>query len=366
MVDPVFPIEGVIRRYEWGSRTAIQELLGLEPDGRPAAELWFGAHAGDPSPALGTTLDQLISADADALLGAAVVQQWGERLPFLLKVLAAETALSMQVHPNRAQARVGYEAEEAARPSVRSYTDPNPKPELLCALTSFEALCGFRPVVETLAVLDDLAVPELGFLADTLRQPDGLRAAFTALLRHDDPAALAAAAAAHATEDGPLRAMWIAAHDFPGDIGVVLTLLLNYVRLAPGEAIYLAAGNVHSYLRGMGVEIMANSDNVLRCGLTPKHVDVSELLKITDFTELAEPRWPARDGVFRVPVPEFALRPVHDVAELGGEGPRIVLCTEGTASVGELVIGAGHAALVVAGEPVTVRTDGAAFVASIG
>jgi mannose-6-phosphate isomerase len=366
MVDPIFPIEGVIRPYEWGSRSAIQQLLDLEPDGRPAAELWFGAHSGDPSPALGTTLDRLISADAEALLGPTVVQQWGERLPFLLKVLAAESSLSMQVHPNREQARAGYEAEEAAQPSVRNYADPNPKPELLCALTSFEAVCGFRPVVETLSVLDDLAVPELAFLTDILRRPDGLRAAFTALLRHDDPAALAEAVAARATEDGPLRATWIAAHDFPGDIGVVLTLLLNYVRLAPGEAIYLAAGNVHSYLRGMGVEIMANSDNVLRCGLTPKHIDVAELLKVTDFSELADPRWRARDGVFRVPVPEFALRPVDDVAEVGGEGPRVVLCTQGTTSVGELVIGPGHAAFVVAGEPVTVRTDGAAFIASIG
>ncbi|HZZ97531.1 MAG TPA: mannose-6-phosphate isomerase, class I [Jatrophihabitantaceae bacterium] len=366
MVDPIFPIEGAIRPYEWGSRSAIQQLLGLEPDGRPAAELWFGAHAGDPSPALGTTLDRLISAHAEALLGAAVVAHWGERLPFLLKVLAADKALSMQVHPNREQARAGYDAEEAAQPSVRNYADPNPKPELLCALTPFEALCGFRPVAETLAVLDDLAVTELAFLADTLRQPDGLRSAFTILLRHDDPATLAAAVAARATADGPLRATWIAAHDFPGDIGVVLTLLLNYVRLDPGEAIYLAAGNVHSYLRGMGVEIMANSDNVLRCGLTPKHIDVSELLKITDFTELAEPRWPAHDGVFRVPVPEFALRPVHGVAEVGGEGPRIVLCTQGTASVGELAIGPGHAAFLAAGEAVAVRTDGMAFVASIG
>jgi mannose-6-phosphate isomerase len=373
MVDPAFALEGVIRRYDWGSRSAIQQLLGTEPDGRPLAELWFGAHTGDPSPALGGTLDQVIDADPEGLLGPAVIRQHGSRLPFLLKVLAADKALSIQVHPNRKQARAGFEAEEAAGIPIdaphRNYADPNHKPELLCALTRFEALCGFRPVAETVARLDDLAIPELAFVADHLRQPDGLRAAFTALLTHTDPNSLAHAVARRADEHGPLRPAWLAAQDFPGDIGVVLTLLLNYVRLDPGEAIYLGAGNVHAYLRGMGVEIMANSDNVLRCGLTPKHIDVDELLKITDFAELAEPRWRAEEGVFAVPVDDFRLREltVADAVELEGTGPRIVLCVDGTVAVGDVELMPGHAAFVSAtAHGCTIRGAGQAFVASPG
>jgi mannose-6-phosphate isomerase len=374
MVETVFEIGGTIRRYEWGSHTVIQNLLGHEPDGRPAAELWFGAHPGDPSPALGRTLSELLDADPDGLLGPDVVGRFGPRLPYLLKVLAADKALSIQVHPNAEQARTGYAAEEAAGvprdAPQRNYADPHHKPELLCALTPFEALCGFRPVAETLDLLAGLAIPELGFLAELLRGPDGLRAAFTALLTHDDPAPLVAAVTARATPDGPLRAAGLAAADFPGDVGVVLTLLLNYVRLEPGQAIFLGAGNVHAYLRGAGVEIMANSDNVLRCGLTPKHVDVPELLKITDFAELAEPRWPARGGRFEVPVADFVLTELTVPAQAGASvvdpGPQVVLCSAGVLDVGGIELRPGHAAFVAPGTAVEVRGAGHGFVAGTG
>jgi mannose-6-phosphate isomerase len=364
MVDRVFPIEGVIRRYDWGSHTAIQEILGQAVDGRPAAELWFGAHAGDPSPAAGSTLDRLVTDDPVGLLGEDTVAAFGARLPFLLKVLAAETALSIQVHPTLEQARAGFAAEQSSDAPVRNYTDPNHKPELFCALRPAEVLCGFRPVGETLAVVDD--IPELALVADELRRPDGLRRAFTALLTHDDPAPLAAAVAARATEDGPLRPAWLAAQHFPGDIGVVVTLLLNYVRLDAGQAVYLGAGNVHAYLRGVGVEIMANSDNVLRCGLTSKHIDVPELLKITDFSELREPRWAECDSTFRVPVPDFALRIVHGQARLEPGTPRIVLCTSGSVTVDGIRLAPGHAAFVCAGHAAIVHADGVAFVATTG
>lgn len=372
MNRPAVEIGGVPRHYEWGSRTAIPELLGLEPDGRPVAELWFGAHEGDPSPAGGTTLAELIAADPRGLLGADCVDRFGAQLPYLLKVLAAERALSIQVHPTREQARAGYAAEEAAGVAQdapdRNYADPNHKPELLCALTPFEAVCGFRPVAETLALLEEIGITELDFLRELLDEPDGLRKAFTELLTLDEPAALADAVAARSAPDGPLRAPHLAAHDFPGDIGVVLTVLLNYVRLAPGEAIYLGAGNVHAYLGGTGVEIMASSDNVLRCGLTAKHVDVAELLKITDFAELAEPRWPSKDGTFIVPVPDFRMRGlrVTDPLELGGEGAQIVLCTKGALDVDGIDLTPGHAAFVAAGASSTLRGTGQVFVASPG
>jgi mannose-6-phosphate isomerase len=372
----VLPLDGVIRNYGWGSRTAISELLGVEPDGRPAAELWFGAHPHDPSPiaADGRTLDELLTADPNRLLGPAVRDEFGGRLPYLLKVLAAERALSMQVHPTREQARAGFAREQAAGVAEdapnRNYKDPNHKPELLCALTSFDALCGFRPVAETVALLDEVGLPELRFLAELLAGDDPVRSAFTAVLEHDDLAPVVAALSARVADaaEGPLYAARLAATDAPGDVGVVLTLLLNYVRLSPGEAIYLGAGNVHAYLRGVGVEIMANSDNVLRCGLTGKHIDVPELLRITDFAPLPDPLWPSVGGRFDVPVHDFALTriEVDDAAGLHDDGPCIVLCTSGSVSVGGVPVRPGHAAFVPAGEPTAIIGSGEAFVASVG
>lgn len=355
-VDGVFEIGGVLRRPEWGSTTLLQHLLGEPVDGRPAAELWFGTHPGDPSPALGTTLAELLAAEGRP------------PLPYLLKLLAADKALSMQVHPTRAQAQAGFEREDAAgiplESRERNYVDRNHKPELLCALTPFDALCGFRPVERTLSVLAAAGIAELEFVADLLRGPDGLRAAFTAVLDHPDPEALSAAVAG--SDHPELWAARVAAGDFPGDAGAALAVLLNAVRLEPGQAIYLGAGNVHCYLRGLGVEVMASSDNVLRCGLTAKHVDVAELLAITDFGELADPLWPATEQGFVVPVPDFALLPVTVDGEvpLGPDGPRIVLVTAGGVRVGAVGLGPGRAAFVPAGCAPLLSGAGQVFIAS--
>jgi mannose-6-phosphate isomerase len=382
----VFPLHGVVRDYAWGSTTAIQRLLGTEPDGRPAAELWLGAHPGAPSAVAdtGATLDMLIADDPEALLGPPVLARFGPRLPFLLKVLAAGSALSLQVHPSRAQARAGFAAEEAAGVQLgtpeRNYHDDNHKPELLVALTDFDALCGFRPVPETLRLLADWRVPELAVVAELLTGPDGLRAAFSHLLTVPEPApmvrAVTARAAAPDLEAGEwaaaARSVRLCAEDFPGDRGVVLGLLLNAVRLAPGEAIYLGAGTPHAYLRGTAVEAMANSDNVLRCGLTAKHIDVAELLRVADFTELADPRWPV-DGDemgahFSVPVEDFRLslidldgyrKPRADAGScaVGMTGPCIVLCLQGAAR-----IEAGGACVpLTSGKAAYVRPRDAAF-----
>ncbi|WP_460607258.1 mannose-6-phosphate isomerase, class I [Jatrophihabitans fulvus] len=372
-------LDGVVRHYAWGSTTAVPELLGTRPDGRPVAELWFGAHPDDPSPAIGdelaagARLDTLVDADPARMLGAAVLSRFGPRLPFLLKILAADTALSIQVHPTLDQAVAGYAAEDAAGvprgAPERNYRDPNHKPELLCALTGFEALCGFRPVERTRALVSRLAVPELSFLEPLLTGPDPLRAAFEAVLTHDDTAALSEALAAAVGEreiDDPLRGVALAAADFPGDVGVVLALLLNHVVLAPGEAIYLGAGNVHAYLRGTGVEIMANSDNVLRCGLTPKHVDVPELLAVTDFSALLDPRLPSVDGAFDVAVRDFRLTRLHldGRVTLEERGPLIVLCVEGDARVGDVALTPGRAAFMSADNPSAVLDGhGLVFVA---
>ncbi len=377
-------LQGVIRPYAWGSPTAIPELLGVAPTGEPAAELWLGAHPDDPAfaPEHGTTLDRLIAADPVGLLGPAVAGRFDGRLPFLLKVLAADKALSLQVHPDLAQARAGYADEDARgvpRDSPeRNYKDPNHKPELLCALTEFDALCGFRPVAQTLALIDALDVEALAPYRALLAGPDGLRATFTALLTLADPKPLVEAVVAGSRRlDGvwaaAARATLVAAGDFPGDVGAVLALLLNAVRLRPGEAIFLGAGNVHAYLRGVGVEVMANSDNVLRCGLTPKHVDIPELLRITDFTELADPIWPAVSGRFAVPVPDFALSELEltGPAHVGDTGPAIVLFIDAGGSVEALDsvvdLERGRAAFVGARDAAfVVRGMGRVVVATVG
>jgi mannose-6-phosphate isomerase len=397
MPSPVaFAIDGVIQHYTWGSQTAIPALLGTEPDGRPYAELWFGAHAAGPSPVpqLGRTLDDVICQDPQRLLGENAARRFGPRLPFLLKVLAARRCLSIQVHPTRAQAEEGYAAEDRAGvpldSPVRNYRDTNHKPELLCALTDFQALCGFRAPAETDRLLAAFELAELAALRALLAGRDGLRAAFTYLLTLPDPKPLAAAIARHAPrltgEWAPVAAaIALIADDFPGDVGVALALLLNQVTLRPGEAIYLPAGNVHAYLRGTGVEIMASSDNVLRCGLTDKHVDVAELCKITDFSALSEPRWPAGGAPgherFEVPEPDFALTRVVEPAEQApsgaSDGPSIVLCTGGHVALefggGDfradppLHLAPGHAAFVGAGGPgYRLGGDGTAFVATPG
>ncbi len=376
MSEPkVIPLEGVERDYAWGSRTAIPELLGREPDGTPVAELWFGTHPDAPAGVPGTqddTLADLIAADPERTVGPAVLDSFGPHLPFLVKILAADSPLSIQVHPTLEQARAGFAAEEGAGvprdAAERTYKDANHKPELLCALGPFEALCGFRPVDETLAALEQLDAPQLAFLSDVLRGPDPLRAAMAELLAIDDPEPLVAevgqAARALGRHDELRRVVELTSAAFPGDVGVLVALLLNYVRLAPGEAIYLPAGNVHAYLRGVGVEVMAASDNVLRCGLTSKHVDRDAVLEIADFHELSDPRWPAEHGVFAVPVPDFRLVPLpvgEQPVSLGGAEPWIVLCTAGEITVDAVRLRQGEAAFVpVAAQPVTVVGSGPA------
>jgi mannose-6-phosphate isomerase len=386
-------LQGVIRHYAWGSPTAIPELLGIEPTGEPAAELWLGAHPDAPAevPAVGATLDKLIVDDPLGMLGPAVVERFGPRLPFLVKVIAPAHVLSLQVHPTLAQARVGFAAEEARglpRDSApRSYRDANHKPELLCALTDFDALCGFRPMDETRQLIDILDVPALVPYRDRLSQSDGLRSVFTALLELDDAGRVALVPdvldacrrVARTTGDWSREAEFVlrAADDYPADIGPVLCLLLNAVPLRSGEAIFLAAGNVHAYLRGVGVEIMATSDNTLRCGMTPKHVDVPEVLRITDFTPLPEPRWPAQpdrsgEHVFQPPIPDFALSMValDGSVELTTDGPQILLCTDGSADISsagaDVSLGRGQAVFVAAGRACGVAGKGTVFRGTTG
>jgi mannose-6-phosphate isomerase len=259
----VQPITGVVQHYVWGDHEFIPRLLGMEPDGRPWAELWLGTHTNGPA----TMRDGSPLADVTG------------PLPYLLKILAAAEPLSLQTHPDRRQAQAGHAAGR--------YPDPEAKPEVLCALTPFEAFCGVRPVDATLELLDELGADEL---ATTLRR-HGPGEAIAGLYRGRIRVEPIVAAAA--TSDRS-EARWVhrLADRYPGDPSVAVTLLLNHVRLAPGEAIQLGPGNLHAYLGGAGIELMGASDNVVRGGLTVKPVDVDDLLDVLDPTPLADPVLP--------------------------------------------------------------------------
>jgi mannose-6-phosphate isomerase len=377
-----------VRFYPWGSRTVIPELLGQPvPADRPHAELWVGAHPDEPSLlADGRPLNAAISADPEALLGRRAVERFGPRLPYLLKVLAAERPLSLQAHPTTEQAEAGFAAEEAAGvprdDPTRTFKDPFHKPELLLALTTFEALCGFRPVEESLHCLAKLQVPDLKPTIAALAR-GGLQAAIPQLLALSERRrqALVRAVAESA-------ARFVAAHDpefintyrwaaaladaYPGDPGVVISLMCNHLKLAPGEAVFLPAGNLHAYLCGAGIEVMASSDNVLRGGLTGKHVDLAALIEVLDFSDGRVPvlHPVLGPGGLRYPVPveDFDLTRCQleaDPGTLTTDGPQVLLCTEGRAVLasadGELTLDKGQSAFVPAGAPVSARGPAVLF-----
>lgn len=415
-----------IREYAWGSTRLLAELQGRpSPTATPEAEAWFGAHPASPARLDdGTGLDALIGSDPAAALGVEVLDRFGPRLPFLVKLLCAGAPLSLQCHPSAAQAAAGYDAEEAAGVPFdaphRRYRDRWPKPELLYALTPFAALCGFRGPPRTARFLEAMDVPALDRLRRDLADRDqaALAPAVRWILRDgreeaagaldqlragaarlaaragEDPTTLPAAAAsavpvagADAPDDAwwPIAARWLVEliDRYPGDPGSVVALLLRVVELAPGEAIHLPAGNLHAYLDGAGVEVQASSDNVLRGGLTPKHVDVDALLDVVDARFLPTPWVPGRrdvagsatgEVVHATASPHFRLshlaltpRPV----DLPDRGPQILLAVGGDATVtvdgATATIPRGGGAFVAASaQRVTVAGSGQLFRATVG
>ncbi|MEU5699520.1 mannose-6-phosphate isomerase, class I [Streptomyces aurantiacus] len=386
-------LDNTVRPYAWGSTTAIPRLLGTQPTGEPQAEMWMGAHPGAPSRTPRGPLTEVIDAAPERELGTEAVARFGPRLPFLLKILAAGAPLSLQVHPDLAQAKEGYADEERRGVPIdaphRNYKDANHKPELICALTEFDGLCGFRAPLEAAELLSALDVDSLKPYVDLLHarpEDSALREVLTAVLTAD-PELMATtvteAAAACARLGGAHTPYAGIAHHYPGDPGVVAAMLLNHVRLQPGEALFLGAGVPHAYLNGLGVEIMANSDNVLRCGLTPKHVDVPELLRIVRF-EAGDPgvlrpeASPDGEEVYETPIDEFRLSryvlpeggPAHD---LTCRTPQILLCTAGSVRTGDpepttspaSTLAPGGSVFVPAGEKVEVSGSGTVFRATV-
>jgi mannose-6-phosphate isomerase len=328
MHDTVLVLDNPVQNYAWGSRTAIAEFLGRpSPAARPEAELWIGAHPKAPSRVVDPkglgSLDDVIRRDPVAVLGRRVCDRFGEELPFLFKVLAAAEPLSIQAHPSQLQARAGWQRENETGVPVdaphRNYRDPNHKPELVCALTPFVALQGFRAAADIVRNLRGLAIAQVAEALDRLAHepgPAALRAVFAGLLTLDaeEMRPVLRRAATVTMRPGDRAWAWVGKllERYPGDIGALAPLYLNLVTLSPGEALYLPAGELHAYLEGTALEIMANSDNVLRGGLTPKHVDVQELLGTLVFESRAPQVLEAvatapGERVYHTPAREFEL-----------------------------------------------------------
>lgn len=342
----MFLLDNATRAYHWGSTSDIPRFLGQSPGAEPMAEVWMGTHPLGPS---------MVEVDDEPVPLSEVA---GE-LPFLFKILSADRPLSLQVHPNAAMARAGFEAEEAAGIPLdapeRSYRDPSHKPEMAYALTTFDTLVGFRPTAEILRVLHGIDTPLARSLAEDLRESPGFRGIVRLVERlltggvGTDEIADLVQACRHLVEVGIdikrayVTAVEIAEH-YPDDVGVVISLTLNRLTLQPGEAAFLGAGIIHAHLKGMCLEIMAASDNVLRAGLTTKPLDPVGLVKCLEkgMSRLArvtpEP-YGFSTEVFNPDVEEFALA-VSQCSKAEPEGmvlppgaQRIIVCTGGEVEV---------------------------------
>ncbi len=350
-----------VQKYAWGSPSAIPELLGEEnPSGEPWAELWMGAHPKSPSLILveneWISLLDVIEKQPRAVLGEAVAGKFDSRLPYLFKVLAIARPLSVQAHPDKQGAVLGFENENRLGIPMnapnRNYRDDSHKPECICALTPFTALNGFRLIPNIIGRMERVCPAILSKDLDQLKtHPDsnGLKIFFESLMSLDarvkkTAVMEAAEKAKRLSGDDPAFEWMVRLHgEYPGDMGIFAPVLLNLVELEPGQAMFLPAGELHSYLHGTGIELMANSDNVLRGGLTPKHVDVPELLKVLTFGEkeveiLAPKRIGETESIYPTHAREFVLS-VIDISEDGQEAifcPRsveILFCTDGRATI---------------------------------
>jgi mannose-6-phosphate isomerase len=357
-------LKNTIQEYAWGSTSAIADLLGLKnPENKPQAELWMGAHWKAPSLVQHkdhwVPLTDLIQKNPKAILGHKVAEDFNDQLPYLFKVLAAAKPLSIQAHPDLQQAREGFQRENAQKiprdAPHRNYLDDNHKPECICALTRFWALSRFRRIPTILDYLEKLNLRQLRDQCTEFgRQPTsaGLKRFYTALMSLDPDRQKAAVdealKSARRFADSDPVFDWIRklAANYPNDIGAISPIFLNLICLQPGQAIYLDAGELHAYLQGLGVELMANSDNVLRGGLTSKHVDVPELLRILKFEgndiKLLEPQETiVNEFVYPCPVKEFALSAIKLKSGALYQSPtersiEIIICTGGTLIITDL------------------------------
>jgi mannose-6-phosphate isomerase len=374
-------MENPIQSYAWGSRTAIGELMGqVGPADQPQAEMWMGAHPKAPSRVWYENrwqpLHQLITQYPREMLGRDVSNRFDNALPYLFKVLAAAEPLSIQAHPDKKQAQEGFQRENlqgiALDAANRNYKDDQHKPECMCALTTFWGLCGFRSLTDMMVIIGPVWPLSYNHVLNVLTQSfnqKGVQSLFGKLMRLEvkSRGELVSRIVEKALKivDQNSAYRWIVKlnNKYPGDIGVLSPLLLNIVKLEPGEAIFLPARQLHAYLDGLGVELMANSDNVLRGGLTPKYVDVDELLNILDFSPHKPDKLVCRsqgetECTYHSPVQEFALSQLMTTIDrpykIGKRphGAEIILCVEGSAKItridhdDDLTIAQGHSVFV--------------------
>jgi len=376
-------LKNPIMKYAWGSKTEIQNLIG-EPEsiGKPMAELWMGAHPKAPSQIMidgeWHSLDEVIKKDPESILGKKIAKRYSKRLPFLFKILAAERPLSIQVHPTIEQAQEGFARENNLGIPLdapnRNYKDTNHKPEILYALTPFQGLKGFRTIEEIILLMEQLSLTTLPNEIDFLKkEPDrnGLKRFFSSLMSMDKMRQVEIAVEALrsaeklAKEDKIFQWIMELNKEYPGDIGILSPIILNLVQLEPGEAIYLPAGELHAYLDGLGIELMANSDNVLRGGLTPKHIDVPELLNIINFESgpVHKVKTTIRDlcqTSYEVPAKEFQLSMISVDERNAFTSPEdrsveVLICLEGKAKIED--IGCSESMIISRGDTVIVPSE---------
>ncbi|MEW7315181.1 mannose-6-phosphate isomerase [Buttiauxella gaviniae] len=374
-----------VQNYAWGSKTALTELYGVQnPENLPMAELWMGAHPKSSSKILDNnqprSLRDVIDANKPALLGKAVAERFGE-LPFLFKVLCADQPLSIQVHPNKKASELGFAKENTAGipldAAERNYKDPNHKPELVFALTPFLAMNAFREFSNIVSLLQPVSGAHPA-IAHFLQEPNAERLSqlFASLLNmkgEEKSLALGVLKAALNNQQGePWETIRVISEFYPDDSGLFSPLLLNVVKLQPGEAMFLFAETPHAYLKGVALEVMANSDNVLRAGLTPKYIDIPELVANVKFEPkpanelLTQPEKSASELDFPIPVDDFAFS-LHDLSnqpvDLVQTSAAIVFCVEGEAVLSkdqqQLVLKPGESAFISAEEsPVAISGVG--------
>ena len=399
MTDSWFFLENTFQHYPWGSKDGISTLLNFRnSENLPIAELWMGAHQSAPSriktadgPVL---LNEAIRRNPDQFLGQSCRNRFGDTLPYLFKVLSAAHPLSIQVHPGKAQARSGFERENRRGIPLsspeRNYRDPNHKPEVILALTPFTALCGFRPVQETADLIRQTGIRELISSVASLEANGDYRVFLRELWSLpetgtqkvlDDLSRLLETVPGKDLSDAsrhPLSAVRMLADEYPGDIGILSPLYLNTVTLNSGEALYLSEGVLHAYLSGTGIELMANSDNVLRGGLTQKHIDVPELLSVVS-PDTHTPRRlvPVSDTTLsRYPSPaeEFELLLVQlegSPLTTNFSAPTIVLVTHGMLDIADVSgytspLPRGTSIFIPAGSgPITLSGEGIAYLATV-
>ncbi len=387
----MFTLVGALKRYPWGSTDAIPALLGAQPDGMPWAEYWLGAHPDGPATtADGRRLDDVIAQRPESL-GDGSRSAFGDRLPFLVKLLSAASPLSIQAHPSRAQAEAGHARENAAGMApdspLRSFRDDWPKPEVIIALDTFDALVGFREPARTAALLGALAVDELAPVVATLAAAEptaeGTREAFLdvfATATQEMVAALTAALAASGPAgeaDADFReTARLLTEAYPDDPSVLAALMLNHTRLEKWQAMFVPAGTMHAYLRGVGVEVMGASDNVVRGGLTGKHVDLPVLTEIGDFRPGTPSPLTGREVApglltYDTGAPEFQVwlvRSPDGTLQLpAADRARLVVGLSGELSLAGATVAAvtrGDAVFVDAGEPLAVSGQGEAVLVS--